>query len=117
MFSCFALDAPQGKSCLPRHHAVQLTMTIGKFGTFDNYFFTKSRQHNILIINYLRIMSVFWLILRRMTDGICGTFAGFWSPATIPSAEATPLLKSIKDAGCRKGFAGFHPFAIDCFIL
>jgi hypothetical protein len=52
-------------------------------------------------------MSIFWLILRRMANEICGAFAEFWSVATIPQAGAPPLMKGMKDAECRRGVAGF----------
>jgi hypothetical protein len=59
MFSCFALHAPQGKSHSPLHPAVQLTMTIGKSGTFGNFFFIKYGHRNSLKMNTLRYESVF----------------------------------------------------------
>jgi hypothetical protein len=57
---------------LPRHHAVQLTMKIGKSGGFDNIFFHKTKgamlRRNIFTINTLRPRLVF----ARFPDGQSG---------------------------------------------
>jgi hypothetical protein len=50
--------------CLPRHHAVQLTMKIGKSGTFGNFFFIKYRQRKSLKMNTLR----FWFVFAHIQD-------------------------------------------------
>jgi hypothetical protein len=50
--------------CLPRHHAVQLTMKIGKSGTFGNLFFIKYRQRNSLKMNALQ----FWFVFAHIQD-------------------------------------------------
>jgi len=59
MFLVSRFTRLKANSCLPRHHAVQLTMKIGKSGTFGNFFFIKYGQRNPLKMNMLRFKVVF----------------------------------------------------------
>jgi hypothetical protein len=88
-------------------------MKVRESGTFDNYFFAKSGHRNLLNINNLLIMSIFWLILRRMADGICGAFVGFLARVDNPASRSDAAVEMNEGRGMQKRFfAAFHPFVI-----
>jgi hypothetical protein len=46
--------------CLPRHHAVQLTVKIGKSGGFDNTFFWQKMQSQVIGIKQVMTLDQFF---------------------------------------------------------